>query len=185
MDDSDWLSDSYGDSFGDSFGDVELDSDLGGGDGAPMRRPAALTRRGVGGSCRAFADGTMQGASGICWLWFVLMVLAFIGNAAWAVQRAVTAKKAQRTQCFLVTLASLVVGALNICIFFHFLNRCECWTGLFATLAISMVAGALIYVLAPDCAAEEAEAQMFPSDEDWAQIKAAVKQQQQKPRSQA
>ena len=127
------------------------------------------------GSCRTFSDGTLQGAGGFCWFWLILMILLFLGNASWAMQRGATVDKSKRMQYYFVSLLSLIIGALNIFIFYHFLKRCECWTGFWITLAIGLVSSAIFYVVAPGYV----ELNAWPSEDDWQQLKEAFMLQKQ------
>jgi len=146
---SDWFDDSL-----DGNGD---------GDVAPSK-PRAI------GNCHTFADGTVQSAGGFCWFWLILMILVFLSNAAWAVQRGASVDRKQRLMYVLITLISLAVGALNIWIFYHYLKRCECWTGFFITVAISFVALGATFVLAPGY---NSASKQWPTEDDWQQLKAA------------
>lgn len=156
------------------------DSSFDGDDDGIGSRDAPPARPGQASSCRTFSDGTMQGASGFCWFWFVLMITVFISTAVYVVHRGSAATPTQRPRYFLAALVTLVVGGLNLWIFYHFMQRCQCWQGFFITLVIGLVASAITYIVAPDISSDLMAGNQWPSEEDWNRLKAAFQQMQKK-----
>jgi hypothetical protein len=100
--------------------------------------------------CRTYADGTAEQPSCFCWLWLSLMVVTFAASAVASVRQAVVEEdRARKARYGAAGALSVLVGLVNLYIFYGHCARCNGWTGFFATLLIGVVSSIVIGAIAP------------------------------------
>ena len=107
-------------------------------------------------NCALLPNGDKQSPSAFCWFWMGLLIVGYIMNvcllASGAQDKYACDKDTRsRMRYIFAALIGLIIGALNLYIFYNHCSSCNGWAGFFITLVISIAWGLVSNYIAPVC----------------------------------